>query len=588
MIALSRKANYSILPLQVGLVAAAMVLRCGGGDDAALAASASMASSIQTPTVTSSRPLTLASSPTASSTPSRTPSKTPTSTPTPQADVLTYHNDNARTGQYLSEKILTPANVKSSTFGKLFVLSVDGKVDAQPLYKARVSIPGRGIHNVLFVATEHGSVFAFDADSGGLLWHVSILGAGETPSDDRGCGQVTPEIGITATPVIDPGAGPHGTIYVVGMSKNNSPAYFQRLHALDITSGAEEFGGAVTIRATFPGKGANSHNGFVVFDPAQYKERPGLLLLRGKIYTFWSSHCDIPPYTGWIIVYDSKTLARSGILNVTPNGSDGAIWASGTGPAADNQGNIYFLDANGSFDTKLNSGGFPINGDFGNGFLKLSTAGTLRVSDYFEPYDTVAESNSDEDLGSGGALVLPDMIDSSARVRHLAVGAGKDRNIYLVDTDKMGHFNPAGNTNIYQELEARLVGPEFAMPAYFDGFLYYGSAGGPIIALPFSKARLSPIASSATRGGFVYPGTTPSISANRLSNAIVWAAENTDVATLHAYDARNLSHELYNSNQATGGRDNFGAGNKFITPTVANGKVYVGTVNGVGVFGPRH
>jgi hypothetical protein len=500
--------------------------------------------------------------------------------------VLTYHNDKARTGQYLSEKVLNPGNVNFLKFGKRFVLGTDGKVDAQPLYKSRVSIPARGIHNVLYVATEHDSVYAFDADVGGAaLWRVSMLKSGETTSDDRGCDQVTPEIGITATPVIDPGAGPHGTIYVVAMSRNGSGDYFQRIHALDMTTGAEEFGGPATINASFPGKGDNSNGLMVIFDPAQYKERPGLLLLNGTVYTFWSSHCDARPYTGWIIAYNQMTLARTAVLNITPNGEGGAIWASGAGPAADPQGNIYFLSGNGTFDTTLNASGFPIKGDFGNAFIKLSPLGSLHVADYFTMHDTVAESNADQDLGSGGALVLPDMRDSLARIRHLAVGAGKDTNIYLVDRDNMGKFRAAGDTNIYQEIVGGLMDREFAMPAYFNGTLYYGAANAPIVGLRFSLARLASVPSSMTSISFDYPGATPAISANGSVNGILWAARNLTPAVLHAYDASDLSRQLYSSTQAPGGRDNFGAGNKFITPTIANGKVYVGTQTGVGVFG---
>ena len=530
--------------------------------------------------------------PTRTATRTRTPTRTPTHTPTPiptPADVLTYHNDKARTGQYLSEKVLNPGNVNFSKFGKLFVLAVDGKVDAQPLYKARVSILNRGTHNILYVATEHDSVYAFDADVGGSpLWRVSMLPSGEMTSDDRGCDQVTPEIGITATPVIDPGAGLHGTIYVVAMSRNGLGDYFQRIHALDLTTGKEEFGGPTVVKADYPGSGDNnSSRGKVIFDPAQYKERPGLLLLGGTIYTTWSSHCDIRPYTGWIIAYNRLTLARTAVLNITPNGSQGAIWAAGAGPAADPQGNIYFMSGNGTFDTKLTASGFPSKGDFGNAFIKLSSLGSLHVADYFTMYNTVAESNADEDLGSGGALVLPDLLDSAQRIRHLAVGAGKDTNIYLVDRDNMGKFRAADDTNIYQEIVGGLQGGEFAMPAYFNGTLYYGAVGAPIVALRFSQARLVPNPSSSTNNNFGYPGATPALSANGSVNGILWAAENGTKAVLHAYNASDLSKELYNSNQAPGGRDNFGAGNKFITPTIANGKVYVGTTTGVGVFGLR-
>lgn len=501
-------------------------------------------------------------------------------------DVLTYHNDNARTGQNLNETILTTSNVNSTTFGKLFALSVDGKVDAQPLYMAAVTVPGRGTHNILIVATEHASVYAFDADTGMALWQVSLLKPGETPSDDRGCDQVTPEIGVTATPVIDRNSGPNGTIYAVAMSKDGSGNYFQRLHALDVTTGQEEFGGPKDIQATFPGTGDNSVGGNVIFDPKQYKERPGLLLLNNVVYTSWSSHCDIRPYTGWVIGYDERTLARVSVLNITPNGNEGSVWASGAGPAADSSGNIYFLAANGTFDTTLNSFGFPIQGDYGNAFLKLSTSGNnLSVADYFNMFNTVAESGADQDLGSGGALVLPDLTDAQARTRHLAVGAGKDANIYLADRDNMGKFNPNNNNALYQELVGALGGEEFGMPAYFNGKVYYGAVGDNLLAFQISNARLLTSPASKTGNTFGFPGTTPSISANGASEGIVWAAENAGVAVLHAYDAADLSRELYNSNQAAGGRDHFGAGNKFITPTIAGGKVFVGTTNGVGVFG---
>ena len=499
-------------------------------------------------------------------------------------DVLTYHNDMARTGLNPAETTLTPANVNSSSFGKLFVLSADGKVDAQPLHMSSVPIPGKGTRNVLVVASEHDSVYAVDAGDGTPFWQVSTLMAGETPSDDRGCGQVTPQIGVTATPVIDRSMGPNGTIYVVAMSKDASGHYHQRLHALDITTGQEEFGGPVEVQATYPGTGDNSSGGNVIFDPGQYKERPGLLLLNGLVYTFWSSHCDFRPYTGWIISYNAGTLVRVSVLNITPNGSEASVWASGAGPAVDASGNIYFLAGNGSFDTTLNAQGFPSQGDYGNAFLKLSTTNnTLAVADYFNMFNTIAESTADLDLGSGGALVLPDMADSHGVTRHLAVGAGKDHNIYLVDRDNMGKFSPRTN-NIYQELPSGLGGPEFGMPAYFSNRIYYGAVGDELRAFQFTSAQLQATAVGLSAATFTYPGTTPSISANGTNNGIVWAIENTNPAVLHAYDASDLSRELYNSNQA-GTRDHFGAGNKFITPTIANGRVYAATTTGVGVFG---
>jgi hypothetical protein len=497
------------------------------------------------------------------------------------ADVTTYHNDNSRTGQNLNETALTPANVNVAGFGKLFVISVDGKVDAQPLYLSAVTFPGQGTHNALYVATEHDSLYAFDADTGAQLWKASMLKSGETTSDGRNCGQVTPEIGITATPVISRSTN---SIYVVAMSKDSSGNYIQRIHALDFTTGAEQFGGPVDVHAVYPGTGDNSNGTNVVFDPAQYEERAALLLLNGTVYTSWTSHCDIGLYTGWVVGYAASTLAQTSVFNFTPNGHMGSVWMAGSGPAADANGNIFFLASNGTFDTTLDANGFPNRGDFGNAFLKLSTANnSLAATDYFNMFNTVSESNADVDLGSGGALLLPDMTDSSGSTRHLAVGAGKDQHIYLVDRDNMGKFSPTVN-NIYQDVTGALSGQVFSKPAYFNGRIYYGSVGDSIKAFQFSSARLVTSPAAISPNTFPYPGTIPSISANGAANGIVWAAENASTAVLHAYDAGSLS-ELYNSNMASNSRDHFGAGNKFIAPMIANGKVYVGTASGVGVFG---
>ncbi len=501
-----------------------------------------------------------------------------------QTNVLTYHNDNARTGQNLAETILTPGTVKSTGFGKLLNVALDGKVDAQPLYVSGLSIPGHGVHNVVFAATEHDSVYAFDANSGHIFWQVSLLKSGETTSDARNCGQVTPEIGITATPLIDLGAGPHGSIYLVAMSKDGSGNYYQRLHALDLTSGAEQFGGPQTIQATYPGSGANSSNGQVVFDPKQYKDRSGLLLLNGVVYTSWGSHCDINPYTGWIIGYDRLSLTQTSVFNFDPNGSEGALWNSGGAPAVDAQGNIFAAVANGTFDTTLNSQGFPVSGDYGNAFVKLSLQnGKLNATDYWTMYNSDSESGSDTDLGSGGIMLLPDQTDTSGTIYHLAVGAGKDSNLYVVNRDNMGKFDASSDATIYQQLTGALPGGIWGNPAYFDNRVYFGAVGSAIQAFDITNAKLAP--SSATTHTFTYPGVTPSISASGSSNGILWAVENTNPAVLHAYDATNLATEFYNSKQAASGRDNFGAGNKFIAPTIANGQVFVDTTNSVGVFG---
>lgn len=502
---------------------------------------------------------------------------------TPTVDAVTYHFDMGRTGLNPNETTLTTANVNSSTFGLLRILAADGKVDAEPLYLSNLTVNGQQ-QNVAFVATENDSVYAYNADTGTQLWKVSVLGTNETTSGDHGCSQITPQIGITSTPVIDRNAGAHGTIFVVGMSLDHSGAYHQRLHALDVTTGAEQAGSPVEISATYPGTGANSSGGNVIFDPGQYAERAGLLLLNGTIYLGWTSHCDDQPYTGWLMGYNESTLAQTSVLNLTPNGSEGSIWMSGAGLAADANGNIYFLDANGTFDSTLNTNGFPANGDFGNAFMKISTTGnTLAVADYFETYNTITESDDDEDLGSGGALVLPDITDSGGTVHHLAVGAGKDQNIYIVNRDSMGKFNAQNDSAVYQEISGA-IGGVWSMPAYFNNTIYYGAVSDTLKAFPITNAKLASSATMQSLTNFAYPGTTPSISANGTSNGIVWAVENSSPAVLHAYNATTMQ-ELYNSNQAASNRDHFGNGNKFITPMVVNGKVLVGTPSGVAEFG---
>ncbi len=497
------------------------------------------------------------------------------------ADVVTYKYDVMRTGQNLTESVLTPSNVASATFGKLRNLMVDGLVDAQPLYLSKLTVAGAA-HNVVFVATEHDSLYAFDADTGTILWQVSLISAGETTSDDRGCSQVTPEIGITSTPVIDRNAGAHGTIYVVAMTKDGS-SYRQRLHVLDITTGHEIAASPTEITATF---GATS------FAPGQYKERAALLLSNGTIYTTWASHCDDGPYGGWIIALSESTLAITSVLNVAMGASGSgydsqgpSIWMSGGGPAADSAGTVYVLTANGRFETGLNAGGFPSDGDYGNSFVKISSSGgTLAVADYFTMSGEVAESSNDNDLGSGGVMLLPDLTDAGGTVRHLAVGAGKDGNLYVVNRDGMGKFSSVGN-NIWQELDGVLGAGVWATPAYFNSRIYYGPQGGSLKAFSVTDALLSSSPTSQTSTSFAYPGTFPVVSANRTANAIVWAYENTSPAVLHAYTAANLAKELYNSNQASNGRDHFGAGNKYIAPVVADGKVFVATTNSVAVFG---
>jgi len=374
---------------------------------------------------------------------------------------------------------------------------------------------------------------------------------------------------------------------VVGMTKDGSGNYHQRFHALDMTTGAEMSGSPTEITATYPGGGDGSSGGNVIFAPGQYKDRAALLLVSGTIYLGFSSHCDFSPYTGWVMGYSESTFKQTTVLNLTPNGGDGSIWMSGDGIAADAAGNLYLLDANGTFDTTLDGNGFPSKGDYGNTILKLTTAGKLAVADYFEPFNGVSESGGDLDLGSGGIVLLPDQIDGSGGVHHLLLGGGKDNNLYVADRDNLGKFVPGGssNSNLYQELPG--VGSIFSTPAFFNGVLYLGTVNNPLRAFPVTNAKLATSPSSQTATTFGYPGTSPAVSANGTQDAIVWALESGTgaAAVLHAYDATNLAHELYNSQQAASGRDGFGNGNKFITPLIVNGKVYVGTPSGVAMFG---
>jgi hypothetical protein len=506
--------------------------------------------------------------------------------------VMTWHNDAARTGQNLTETLLSPSNVNSTSFGLLFTLPVDGKVDAEPLYVPSLSISAVP-HNVVYVATENDTVYAFDADSGGSpLWSKSVLLSGETASDNRGCPNITPTVGILATPVIDLASGPHGTIYVAAMSKDSSGNYHQRLHALDITTGTEQSGWPITVQATYPGNGPNSSGGLLTFDPKQYMERAALVISNGVVYTTWASHCDGDPYNGWVIGYKETTQAQV-VLNLTPNGSSpqrGAIWMAGAGPAVDAGGNLYFLIGNGTFDTSLNVNGFPAQGDYGNAFLNLSTTSGLAVADYFTMDSTVSESANDEDLGSGGGMLLPILNDAMGNPHELAVGAGKDGFAYIVDRNNMGKFNMSSNA-VYQDFW--LGNPVFSSPAWFNNTLYYGPIGSPITAYPFSDGSFNTSSPPSTSHSFGVncsnTGATPSISANGSANGIVWTSDtpcgNTgahQAAVLYAFDASTLT-ELYDSTQNTS--ENFGIGTTFPTLTVTNGKVYVGGSTGVAVFG---
>lgn len=498
-----------------------------------------------------------------------------------QVSVLTYQYDASRAGVNANETALTPGNVNSNQFGKLFSYPVDGYIYAQPLYVPNVNIAGKGVHNTVFVVTEHDSVYALDADGPGgasaaPLWQVSFLnpaaGVTSVPFTDTGCDQIVPEIGITGTPVIDPQSG---TIYLVAMTKesgNRGVNYVQRLHALDIASGAERAGGPVVIQASTPGTGDGGSTD--VFQPKNYKQRPGLLLLHGVVYTAWSSHCDIGQYHGWLIGYDAQSLQQVSVHNSTPNGNEGSLWASGAAPAADAAGNIFVVSGNGDFDYA--SGG-P---DLGESYIKLATASGLAVSDYFTPFNQQSLNNGDVDTGSAGVAFIGDEAGSAAHP-HLMVGAGKEGRIYLLDRDHLGGWQSGSDSQIVQSIPGAIPGV-FGNPAYFNKTVYFCAAGDSLRAFPIANAQMATAPSSHSPTAFGYPGCVPTITANGTANAIVWALEQS--GTLHAYDATNLSRELFNSNQNQG-RDGLGSYVKFTAPAVANGKVFAGTQTALVVYG---
>jgi len=508
--------------------------------------------------------------------------------------VLTQRNDNARTGQNTNETILTLTNVNANNFGRLFTYAVDGNVYAQPLIMTNVAIPGQGTHQVVYVATEHDSVYAFDADNyptnGAPFWKVSFInpaaGITTVPSGETGQGNISPEVGITSTPIIDPATG---TIYVEARTKEVSGSttnYVHRLHALDITTGFERtnFNSPVVINSTnYPGTGTagypdNDGAGHVLWNPLREHSRPGLLLLNGVVYFAYASPGDHSPYHGWVFGYDVHTLQQKGVFNTTPNGGLGGIWQSGNGLVADSDGFIYLETGNGTFD--------PTNSNFGDSILKLSTTNGLALADYFTPYDEAYLDAQDLDLGSGGSVVLPDAVGSLAHP-HLVLGASKTGTIYLLDRDNLGKFNATNNSQIVQTI-TNTVGGMWNTPAYFNGTLYYVGVNDPIKAFSISNGAISQTPIGRGTNTFGYPGASPSISANGTNDAIVWTLQadnsNAGQSILRACNATNVAQELYNSSQVPA-RDTPGGKINFNVPTVANGKVYVGTANRLAIFG---
>lgn len=504
-------------------------------------------------------------------------------------NVTTYHNDNARSGENLSETVLTPQNVNTTLFGKLFSAPVDGSVYTQPLYLANVAVPTGGVHNILYVGTEHDSVYAFDADSSGPpLWQVSFIdpanGITTLSTTDVSCTDISPEVGITGTPVIDTTSG---TLYVVARTKENG-TFVQRLHALDVSSGVEKFGGPVTIQATVPGTGAGSVGGMLSFNSQLEGQRAALLLQNGLVYIGWASLCDIKPFHGWLMAYDMQTLMQVAVEVTTPNGTGGGIWASGSGPAGDGA-SLLFATGNGAFNTSAD--------DYGSSILKLGppSAGMFSVLDYFTPYNYSALNSGDIDLGSAGVLLLDQPVGSPHQ--HLLFLCGKEGKLYVVDRDNMGEFNATAD-QVLQSIPNVNPG-SWSSAAWWNNNLFLGGAAEPsqvdpdaLKAFTFDPigGTLSSSPTSQTAVLFGFPSPTPSISANGATNGIVWVLQEssyknkTGQAVLYAYDATNLANLLYSSSQNST-RDNAGLSVKFAVPTVANGKVYIPGRNAISVFG---
>ncbi|MGB7218885.1 MAG: LamG-like jellyroll fold domain-containing protein, partial [Vicinamibacterales bacterium] len=502
---------------------------------------------------------------------------------TTNAGVFTHRNDNARTGQYLTETVLTLSNVNSNTFGKLASYATDGIAHASPLYVSNVNIPGVGVRNVVYIATEHDSVYAFDADgrSTSPLWHVSFLGAGITtvPNGDTGeCCDIRPEIGITGTPVIDPVSK---TLYVVAKTKEGASTYVQRLHALDIATGAEKFGGPVVIQASVPGTGVGSVGGVLPFDALRENQRTALFLHNGVVYFGFGSHGDVQPYHGWLLGYNATTLQQTLAFCATPDGEGGGIWLSGGGLGVDPAGNFYFATGDGSFDA--NTGGR----NYGNTFLKITPSGT--VLDYFTPRNQAFLDANNLDLDAGGMILLPDQPGTHP---HLLVSAGKDGSVFLVDRDNMGRYqNPDGNVQTLPNIfpfGTPLPG-NYSSPVYYNGTVYFGPVADVVQAFTLTGGLLSTGPTSTTLLSYPYPGGALSISANGTTNGILWTIRRngeTSTGTLHAYNASDLAFELYNSSQAAGSRDSLNdVAAKFAIPTVINGRVYVASEGKLTIFG---
>ncbi len=541
-------------------------------------------------------------------------SKTATATMgvTDLAGITTYHYDASRDGVNSQEFALTPASVSLNTFGKVFSCPVDGAIYAQPLWLPSVSING-AVHNVVFVATQHDSLYAFDADASPCLqlWHANLIdgahGGGSVETSvcwydvGSGYGDIQPEVGVTGTPVIDPSTQ---TLYVVSKSEiggcgGNPPTFRQRLHAIDLTTGAEQLVSPVTITASVSGTGDGSSGGVLSFNARSHGQRPGLALLKNvniggfaydMVLISWASHEDAYPYHGWLIGYNAANVQQQlEVLNTSPNGGLAGVWMGGDAPAIDSSNNLYLATGNGTFDADVSGN------DYGDSILKISSTGALGVVDFFTPNNQMILNQYDADLGSGGVVILPDQATGPP---HLMVQGGKQGLIYLLDRDSLGGFL-SGSDNVVQEFQADKG--SWTTPAFWNNALYIAGSGDhgncdALKAYPFSpQLNFSTLPSTASLHCFGFPGATPVVSSAGTANGIAWA---TDVgcygtaasscggpAVLYALDASNVSTQLWFSSQAASGRDQAGNAVKFTVPTVANGKVYIGSRTELDVYG---
>ena len=489
-----------------------------------------------------------------------------------QNDVLTQHNDNARSGLNSNETRLTPANVRVSKFGKLFTQSVDGIIVGQPLYASNVLMNDGQVHNVVYVATQHNTVYAFDADSKNVspLWSVSLNGGGSSdPIADYGCTATHyTEIGIMGTPVIDPGKT---TLYVVAKTLNNAVRNFS-LHALDITTGSERLGGPVIIAGT-----AQSSNGSGTFNPIIHMQRPALLLQNGVVYiAFGGNGCDVYAYNGWLFAYNSQTLQQESAFLVTPNGHRGSIWQGGSGPAADTDGYIYVTTANGDYDGPAGAN------DFSDSVLKMEWNGNaFGVLDFFTPYNETQLDQDDLDLGSSGPLVLP---DQPGLYPHTLVAGGKQGTLYLLNRDDVGQFS-ADSDSVIQSIPGAVASELNGVPSYWNNSVYLAGDGDYIKQFSLVNGLLTqqPVSQTTVFFGGAGPAST-SITANGNSSGILWAIRHT-TAALFAFDPTNLANKFYDSTQALSGRDKMIPVARFVTPTISNGKVYIGGTAALEVYG---